>query len=612
MRFFAQQSVKRWQSIALLSLFVLALLGMAVLIHIVCAGFSVLFGDSERFSELSLPALVLTGLVWSAVFLGAFFRALDVRSGGAMLARRFGAVRASDRSRFLKEKLLINVVAEISIASATQQPEVYILRNESSINAFVLGTQADDEDARRYAIVVTQGALDTFDRSQLQAIVAHEFGHIANGDLPLNMQLLIILGGLMAIDEVGRILVGKDPKNTLHPGVFVGYTFRALGSVGVFCGQILRAAFSRQREYLADASAIQFTRNPSALASALVEIKAQHHEPALHSAHAQELAHLCFQSSEGNRWFRRLLATHPSLQSRVDAIDPHFSLKQRKAKRPRKEVHYTQDMRHGTSAINGTVNADIGRALPDRVIFLLADDTSCLAALLAMFVSDDSARQGALLSAIAFGFNGEFAKRVKQMVSAIPDELSTNRLGLVDHATTVLKKNLQAGTRQQFLVKLERILVAADELGLMNYASLQLLRQKLDVEFPLLETLSTEAVAQGRHAKAFDSMGSEFALLLSLVVESSGTSQAVQNEEFNRVLKCYTQTRYPRRTANETGIVEELEFAFQTLYVQPKSIREAFVQHCIEIVERDGYKTGAESALIGLFAASLGCEQLAA
>ncbi|MDB3936466.1 hypothetical protein N9383_07120, partial [Granulosicoccus sp.] len=115
-----------------------------------------------------------------------------------------------------------------------------------------------------------------------------------------------------------------------------------------------------------------------------------------------------------------------------------------------------------------------------------------------------------------------------------------------------------------------------------------------------------------RKAKGFDKMGQEFALLLSLMVETSGATPDVLDQQFQRVLKCYTQVNYPRRTANETGIIKDLESAFQTLYVQPKPIRLAFVQHCIEIMRHDGRALSDERALLDLFAASLGCDELVA
>jgi len=141
---------------------------------------------------------------------------------------------------------------------------------------------------------------------------------------------------------------------------------------------------------------------------------------------------------------------------------------------------------------------------------------------------------------------------------------------------------------------------------------LQLLRRKLGVEFPVIETLADNDAdcAEARLAKNFDSMGEEFALLLSLMVETSGAPSEELEDQFKRVLKCYTQKEYPRRNAAEVGIITELETAFQTLYVQPKPIRLAFVQHCVEIIRNDGHIARAEAVLLELFAASLGCEEM--
>jgi len=146
----------------------------------------------------------------------------------------------------------------------------------------------------------------------------------------------------------------------------------------------------------------------------------------------------------------------------------------------------------------------------------------------------------------------------------------------------------------------------------MAYASLQFVRTKLDLDYPVVNTLATDTLADKRHVKAFEAMGGEFALLLSMMIESSGASQAVLDQEFERVLKCYTREAFPRRSKAEEGIVDEVAAAFQTLYAQPIAVREAFVQHCVEIIRQDGYIADAEQALLDLFAASLGCERKAA
>lgn len=610
MNFFDRQSLIRRQSLFLLVCFVVAFLATGIVIHVVIAGLSILLGESTQLFDLSAPAIALIGLVWLMIILGALFRSMDVKAGVATLAKRFGAVKVSERSHDEKEQQLLNVVAEIAIASSSRQPDVYVLRRETSINAFVLGSAARSARTAGHALVITQGAIDHFDRDELKAVVAHEFGHISNGDLVLNMNLLIALGGLLAVDEVGRLLVGKKPGENFHPGVIAGYLFRVLGSIGVFFGQLIRSAFSRQREYLADACAVQYTRNPYALASALNLIKLQAEEPALHSIHEEELAHLCFQSGKTKRWFNRLLSSHPQLQQRMDAIDPHFKVKYHKAQKAKtgKEQHV---LAGALPAVAPGVASDpsVESVLSDGAQILLSNNPNSMAVLFAIFSSDDTNIRRDYFNAVAFAFDKKFAARIKKLSNILSDDLSNNQLALINQATKTICASMGAKDRQRMLVKLEGLVSVSDDFDLMSYACLQLIRGKLKLDFPLIKTLADDDLAQGRHVKSFDSMGSEFALLLSLIVESSGASKDLQDREFERVLRCYTASRYPRRFKNEKGIVSEVSAAFQTLFVQPKPVREAFLEHCIEIVGQDGYIARAERALLELFAASLGCKQ---
>lgn len=623
MDFFGHQAARRRQSILLLAGFVAAMLLMAVLIHLVVVGFSLLIGQSGTLWQPSTPAVSMIAIIWLTILAGGLFRALDVKAGGAVLARRFGAVHASDRARHEQENQLLNVVAELAIASNTAQPEVYVLRYESSVNAFVLGNSAGSN-----VIVVTQGALDAFDRDELQAVIAHEFGHIVNGDLPLNMRLLAVLGGLMAIDEIGRWLYADGADNRFNPGTLVGCLLIGIGSVGVISGKIIRAAYSRQREFLADASAAQFTRNPYALASALAVARERRHEPPLHSPHMQELAHLCFQTENLMSWNERFFASHPTLQSRIDAIDPNFEVKQRKKrtqsntekiKSPEniQSIGHTETAQHGPAVFNSqavAIDSALVNSVSDRIELLLPDASTCMAALFAIFASKIPEKRRDYLNSLAFSFDKSFSEKVKQVLQLIPDELQIDQLSVIQHAADCLRQELQLESRHRIVRKLEQLISVNDEYDLISYATAQLIRRRLDVEFPILKSVSNDRnpVAKARKVKTFDSMGSEFALLLSLIVEASGAAPAALDEQFQRVLKCYTQSNYPRRTANETGIIDELEDAFQTLYVQPKSIRKAFVQHCYEIMQHDGKMVPSERALLSLIAASLRCEELIA
>lgn len=633
MDFYTQQATRRWHSALLLIVFVLTLLAMGALIHVVITAASVALGQGGSFAHPSTPAVAMICLVWLTMIAGSVFRLIDVRAGGSVMALRFGAVHTSDRPRPGNEAQLLNVVAELSIASTAAQPDVYVLRNESSINAFVLG----NSDSRP-VIVLTRGALDALDRDQLQAVVAHEFAHIANGDLDVNMRLLVTMGGLMAIDEVGRLLLAKGATDSVHPGTLVGGLLCAIGTIGVVAGKLICAAFSRQREYLADATAVQYTRNPFALAAALHVVSEHSDEPALHSLHVRELAHLCFQAGSlrgwlnKQGWFRSMFASHPDLVLRIKAVEPHFDVKRRKVSRvdsqatiDNKAVASIPFIGNASNIQAVSIDAVCGQAensvsvalnpvLSDRILLLLPNESMCLAALFALFVHDGEKPRHDYLKALSERFNKEFNNDVKKVLELIPGELAKDQFGVISHASEMLNNRISTAQRQKIALKLERLLSENGNYQLMDYARVQLIRRKLLIEFPIISVIARDGqtVAKARKAKKFDSMGREFALLLSLMVESSGASPTMVDEQFKRVLKCYTQDSYPRRTAREAGIVDELEAAFQTLYVQPYSIRHAFVQHCIEIMRHDGYIMPTERALLDLFAASLGCEELIA
>jgi len=283
MDFFGLQDSRKKQSAILLLFFIVAMLAMAIVVHVVATLVSLPLGKEISLTQPSTPAKAFIVLIWLTCLMGCFFRILDVKAGGVALAKRFGAFEASTSGRYRSEHVLLDIVAEISVASACTEPRVFVLHGEHAINAFVVGGFSGKE-----ALVVTQGALDKLDRDELSAVVAHEFGHISQGDIPVNMRLLVALGGLNAIDEVGRLLmVENDTGQVLaQPGVIVGFVLRVIGSIGVFFGRLFRAAFSRQREYLADACAVQFTRNPEHVASALTKVRDEHDDQGIHSVHA--------------------------------------------------------------------------------------------------------------------------------------------------------------------------------------------------------------------------------------------------------------------------------------------------------------------------------------
>ena len=630
MDFFGQQDRNRRQSVVLFFAFVLALLTFTLIINLFVGVLSVFTGNTESIWQSNRFTLVLTAVFWMTVVCGAWFRWLDVRAGGAQLAKRFGAVPVLATSRNETDRQLLDVVAEMSVAASTSAPGVYCLRHEKAINALVLGNR------NNVALVVSQAALDMLDREEIQGVVAHEFGHLSNGDLRINMRLLIALGGLNAIDEVGQTLVRSsnvfdNPRSTnagsatafygrMVPGYFLlllGYTVRAAGLFGVLSGNLLCAAISRQREFLADATAVQFTRSPYGIASALDRIDQYSSDAALHSPYAHELSHLCFQvpprlQKQALAAVARLLATHPHPRERIKAIDPHFAVKSRKRQQEVKAPAPRKNTRGGLHIVSNSGIDLEPSGLSDRFEIYATDQVSCLAILFALFLSDDPELRENYLSAVGFAYTRDFKHKVRQLHETLGQELIVNKLRIIRYIAPRLRQ-LKAENRRQVLLNLEKLSAQDSQHTIEHFAAIALLRKELDSDIPVLEQKNvTVSSKDAERPVSIGDLGKELSLLLSLMVEASGFSGERAVSDYQRVLKCYTNQPHPMRSAQEPGIKSELEQAFHALYRQPLFQRQSFVRHCTEIMRHDGIEMEEERVLLDLIAASLDVPRKAA
>jgi Zn-dependent protease with chaperone function/uncharacterized tellurite resistance protein B-like protein len=233
-------------------------------------------------------------------------------------------VRATRDNADPAVRRLLNVVEEMAIAAGLPVPEVYVLEHEPSINAFAAGLSPSQA-----TIGITRGALQALDRDQLQGVIAHEFSHILNGDMRLNVQLMAWIAGLFGIAHLGRIILeSRDGARGSSVGV-LGLPVMAIGLLGGFVGRVLQAGISRQREWLADASAVQFTRDTDGLRGALVAIARQSESGRLRAPQADEAAHLFF--AQG---VRRWMATHPPIWDRIGVLDRSARARQRVSPTP--------------------------------------------------------------------------------------------------------------------------------------------------------------------------------------------------------------------------------------------------------------------------------------
>jgi Zn-dependent protease with chaperone function len=256
--------------------------------------------------------------VLAVVFIGSAYKTNELAGGGGSVATLMGGRPVNPNTTDPDERKLLNVVEEMAIASGVPVPQVYVLDEERAINAFAAGHTTGDA-----AIGVTRGCIQMLSRDQLQGVIGHEFSHILNGDMRLNLRLISIIFGLLCIATIGRVLLSARSRSSRDNNALplIGLALVLLGAIGVFFGRLIQAAVSRQREFLADASSVQFTRNPGGLSGALQKIGRYGFGSRLESEHAPDLCHMFFGNGVAEPFFG-FLATHPPIPDRIHAIDP--------------------------------------------------------------------------------------------------------------------------------------------------------------------------------------------------------------------------------------------------------------------------------------------------
>ncbi|MFE8073255.1 M48 family metallopeptidase [Marinobacteraceae bacterium S3BR75-40.1] len=339
MRFFENQDRARRNTGLLLLLLILAVAFIAIAVDLVFYAILVVEGSEGGHLPLpdwlfSRPSLVCLAVVILIIGFGTLVRFVALRDGGKAVAKMVGARRIESDPKTLEERRLRNVVEEMAIASGVTMPELYVMEQETTINAFVAGYQANEA-----VMVVTSGALQTLNRDELQGVVAHEFSHILNGDMRTNIRLIALLAGILMIGQIGQFLMRvafsgrrttRSSRNDAGPALgLLGLGLVIVGFIGVFFGRLIKSAISRQREFLADASAVQFTRNPEGIGGALYKIGLNLRGGRLEqTSHAEDLNHLCFAESV-KMAFGRLLGSHPPIDERIEAIDEQLLARMR-------------------------------------------------------------------------------------------------------------------------------------------------------------------------------------------------------------------------------------------------------------------------------------------
>jgi Zn-dependent protease with chaperone function len=338
MNFFDQQEQALKKSRSLIFIYFVCI---CLIIAVIYFTVFFLFSVGAQYQEFEHGGLQLPATLWnpallfvvvmstlSVIGIGTIIKVYALSGGGGAVAESLGGVLVATNTKDPLERRLLNVVEEMAIASGVPVPRVYILPSENGINAFAAGTRIDTA-----VIGVTRGCLRLLRRDELQGVIAHEFSHILNGDMRLNLRLIGVLSGLLILSQIGywafRLSAhrrgGRSRNGDAKAQVailIVGLVVMVMGYLGVLCSRIIKSAVSRQREFLADASAVQFTRNPDGIGGALKKIGGLQAGSRIESPNAEEASHMFFSSGFS---FSSLFATHPPLRTRIKKIDPAFN-----------------------------------------------------------------------------------------------------------------------------------------------------------------------------------------------------------------------------------------------------------------------------------------------
>jgi Zn-dependent protease with chaperone function len=446
--FFEHQAAARRKSFWLIASLALAVLAIAGVTQLVAtAVLHALEMDTFAAPWIAAGSVVLIGA-------GTWYKLSSLASGGGGIARNLGGTRVTPDTREPALRRLVDAVEQMALASGVPVPEIYVLTHEVGINAFTAGMSPSDA-----VLAVTRGGLEQLSSDELQGVVAHEFSHILHGDARLNTRLIGLLHGILLIGFAGEFIMraGSGRGRRREGGALIpfGLALYAFGYPGVFLGRLIKAGVSRQRELAADASAVQFTRDPSGIAGALKKIGNFAASSHLSSARADEISHLLF--SEGSWTLTRLLATHPPLVERIRALEPGFASE--RAGSAAAAGGLTPD---GVTALIGTPGAAHLRAaalllssLPTELRAAAESPREAAAMAVALLLGGDAETRAHQLERVR-GRLGAGAERRARQLNELLAGRADMRLALVDLVFPALK--------QRGAADLARIAVLADEL----------------------------------------------------------------------------------------------------------------------------------------------------
>jgi Zn-dependent protease with chaperone function len=615
MDFFAAQQQALQRSRRLVLGFALCVLGVIAASFVVAVLFKTwLFetGSAGAPDFVSLwwdPQLLgwVAASVGGLITLGSSYKQIRLSGGGSVVARDLGGRPVAPSTTDPDERRLLNVVEEMAIAAGVPVPEVWVLDDEAGINAFAAGT-----DPANAVIGVTRGCMELLSRDELQGVVAHEFSHIVNGDMRLNQRLIGWGFGLIMVSMAGRLVLesfrhvrirsssrdSRDGSGALVIALLAaGLSLWLIGSLGTFFARLLQAAVSRQREFLADAAAVQFTRNPSGIAGALKKIGGHVRQGGLSHAQAGEARHLFFVSSD---FIRLALATHPPLTERIRRLDPAWDGRLLTPKRKAPSIPPPPPVMPLMASLGFTERIDpgVGRAVRAKLQAeqkSLTSKNDAQALILGLLLSRDAIASQEAVSRLAEQGEAGLAEQALDWSQRLRGRPALEKLALLDLALPWLRHQGEEGSER--FIGLTRSLIAADgRLDLFEF----MLQKAMERQLAIAAGLRRPVPVRHPHLRQ---ISAPTATLLQAFASVSGHPESLSAaaEEFQQ------HTGHPLPPVPETGItLTQVADALTEIEAATPMVKSAVLRLGVCIALHDNHFNDEELELLRAAADAIG------
>jgi len=639
MDFFQRQDEARHRTTQLLIYFGLGIITLIGLIYALTAFLFLYLGgssdqrptlwDPSLFSTVTLGVLVVVGI-------GSLIKAAQLASGGKSVALMLDGQELPPNTTDLRERRLLNVVEEMALASGVPVPPVYILPEEG-INAFAAGHGPGDT-----VVAVSKGCLTYLTRDELQGVLGHELSHVLNGDVRLNLRIVVWIFGILAVSQVGWVVMQlagssrSSNKKDGRGGIFLfGLGLYLLGLGGAFFGWLIQAAVSRQREHLADASAVQFTRNPDGICGALKKIGGLEIGSQIANPHAGEVSHMFVADAFMGKRLTGLFDTHPPLEERIRLLDPQFDGTYPEVKPvgvSPEEARGPQPGRipaivPGIPALPGmaqfpvlalgaaadSATAHVGRLQPHHVAYAATLQTqlpdilrtavqspfSARALIYCLLLDPEPAIGDAQLAQLRAGAEPRDYAETLRLAEAARQVPEAARLPLVDRALPALRQ-MSPQQHQAFRAQVEALIHADQRVSLFEYALHCVLSRYLDADF-------NRQRPQVRY-RVPEQVAAQMATVLSLVAWEGQDEASAAQAAFAAGMKGFAAagSAVPLLPRDQCSL-REFHAALQTLAQASPDIKRQVLASCAACILADGQVTVREGELLRAISATLGC-----